>query len=133
VKVLIVPFRVAVKSAEPLAPTAAGAFAVKLALMAPDPTVTKPGTLTAAFPLARVTLVFTATRPDRATVQVDVPGGVRVPGEHERLVRTAVGVGWLMTMAALLPVIAMELPLGSVPDAAVTLTGDDVLKVPAAI
>jgi len=83
-----VPFQVAVSSAEPFALTAAAALAVKVALDVPVPIVTESGTVTAAFPLDRLTLVALVATLARLTVQVELPGGVNVPGEHARLEST---------------------------------------------
>ena len=88
VAVFDVPFQVAVSSAEPFAVTAAATLAVNVALDVPVPTVTESGTVTASFPLDRVTLVALVATFARLTVQVELPGGVNVPGEHARLEST---------------------------------------------
>jgi len=58
---------------------------VKLALLAPEPMVTVAGTVTDPLPLDSATLVLLVAAAERVTVQVDVPGGVSVPGEQLRL------------------------------------------------
>ena len=88
VAVFDVPFQVAVSSAEPFALTAAAALAVNVVLDVPVPIVTDAGTVTAAFPLDRFTLVGLVTTFVRLTVQVELPGGVNVPGVHVRLDNT---------------------------------------------
>jgi hypothetical protein len=60
-------------------------LAVKLALLVPEAMVTVAGTVTAALPLVSATLVLLVAAAERVTVQVDVPGGVSVPGEQFRL------------------------------------------------
>ena len=84
-KVLDAPFQVAVSSDEPLALIAAGALAVKPALDAPAPIVTDGGTVTAAFPLDRVTVVALVAALLKLTVQAELPGGVKVSGVHVKL------------------------------------------------
>jgi len=64
---------------------------VKLALLAPEAMVTVAGTVTDALPLDSATLVLLVAAAERVTVQVDVPGGVKVPGEQLRLDTTAGG------------------------------------------
>ena len=88
VAVFDVPFQVAVSSAEPLAVTAAAALAVNVALDVPAPIVTDAGTVTAALPLDRLTLIGLVTTFVRLTVHVELPGGVNVPGVHARLEST---------------------------------------------
>jgi len=92
VAVLDVPFHVAVSSAEPLALTAAAALAVNVVLDVPVPIVTEGGTVTAAFPLDRFTIVALVAALVRLTVQVELPGGVNVPGVQLRLDNTGTGV-----------------------------------------
>ena len=60
--------------------TALAAFAVKLALVAPVPIVTDAGTVSAAFPLDRLTTVLDNAALDSVTVQVELPGGVKALG-----------------------------------------------------
>ena len=84
VAVFEVPLNVAVKTAEAVALTAAGALAVNVALDVPVPTVTEAGTVTATFPLDKLTLIGLVAAPVRLTVQVELPGGVSVLGEHVR-------------------------------------------------
>jgi primosomal replication protein N len=88
VAVLELPLNVAVKSAEVLAPTAAGALAVKAALVSPVPIVTDDGNPTAALPLDKLTLVGLVAAFVRLTVHVELPGGVKVLGVHVRLEST---------------------------------------------
>ena len=103
VAVLEVPFQVAVSTAEEFALTAAGALAVKVPLDAPVPIVTDAGTVTAAFPLDRLTLTWLAVTFVRFTVQVELPGGVSVLGEHVRLPSTG-GAGALRVRVAVFDV-----------------------------
>jgi hypothetical protein len=91
VAVFEVPLNVAVNTAEVVEPTAAAALAVNVPLLAPVPTVTEAGTVTAGFPLDRLTLIGLVAAPVRLTVQVELPGGVNVVGEHVRL--ESVGAG----------------------------------------
>ena len=56
--------------------------------MAPVPIVTDPGTVTAAFPLDRLTTVLAVAALLSVTVQVEFPGGVNVPGLQARLLST---------------------------------------------
>ena len=93
VKVLEVPFKLAVSKAELLVVIAEGALAVKLALLAPEPMVTVAGTVTDALPLDSATLVLLVAAAERVTVQLDLPGGVSVPGEQFRLDSTGGGGG----------------------------------------
>jgi hypothetical protein len=58
---------------------------VNVALLAPVPIATDAGTVTAGFPLERLTLVGLVAAADRLTVQVELPGGVNVLGKHDRL------------------------------------------------
>ncbi len=80
--------RLAVSMAELLAFTAAGALAVKPALLAPGPMVTEGGTVTVAAPLLSETLVAPVAAALRVTVHEAVPGGVRLAGVHDRLEST---------------------------------------------
>jgi hypothetical protein len=91
VAVFDVPLNVAVNTADVVALTAAAALAAKVVLLAPVPTVTDAGTETAAFPLDRLTLIGLNAALVRLTVQVELPGGVNVVGEHVRL--ESVGAG----------------------------------------
>ena len=84
VAVCELPLNVAVKTAEVVALTAAAALAVNVALFAPVPIVTEAGTVTATFPLERLTLIALVAAPVRLTVQLELPGGVSVLGEHVR-------------------------------------------------
>ena len=102
VAVLELPLNTAVKSAEVLAPTAAGALAVNVALVTPVPIVTDAGTVTAALPLDRLTLVELVAALVKVTVQVELPGGVNVPGVLLRLERTGTGA-FKVRVASLLP------------------------------
>jgi hypothetical protein len=79
------PLNVAVNTAVVFALTAAAALAVNVALLAPVPIATDAGTVTAGFPLERLTLVGLVAAADRLTVQVELPGGVNVLGKHDRL------------------------------------------------
>jgi primosomal replication protein N len=106
VAVLDVPFQLAVINAEPLALTAAAALAVNVALVAPVPIVTDAGTVTAAFPLDRLTLVGLVAALVRLTVQVELPGGVNVPGAQLRFDSTGIG-------ASSVRVAVFELPLNT--------------------
>ena len=90
VVVLEVPFQVAVSTTEVFALTAAGALAVKFALDVPVPIVTDAGTVTAAFPLDRLTLTGLSAGLVRLAVQVELPGDVNVLGIHVTLEST----GW---------------------------------------
>lgn len=83
-KFLEFPLRLAVNMAVLLAITAAGALAVKPALLAPDPIATESGTLTAVLPLLSETLVALVAAALRLTVHEAVPGGVRLAGVHDR-------------------------------------------------
>ena len=65
-------------------PTAYGALAVKLALLAPEVMVTVAGTVTDALPLDSATLVLLVATAERVTVQVELLGGVKVPSEQLR-------------------------------------------------
>jgi hypothetical protein len=85
VAVCEVPLNVAVNTAVVFVLTAAAALAVNVALLAPVPTDTDAGTVTAGFPLERLTLIGLGAAPERFTVQVELPGGVNVLGEHDRL------------------------------------------------
>jgi len=58
---------------------------MKVALVVPVPIVTDAGTVTAAFPLDRLTLVGLVAALARLTVHVELPGGVNVPGVQLRL------------------------------------------------
>jgi hypothetical protein len=106
VAVFDVPFHVAVSSAEPLALTAAAALAVNVVLDVPVPIVTDAGTVTAAFPLAKLTLVALVAAIVKLTVQVELPGGVNVPGVQLRLDNTGTG-------ASRVRVVVFELPLST--------------------
>ena len=128
VKVLEVAPSVAVSRAEPLALTAAGALAVKLALVAPDRMGTGEGTVTEPLLLDTATLVLLVAAPDRVTVHVDVPGGVRVPGVHDRLDSTDT-TGWLMVMVVPVPVRPRLLPPPSVEDKPESIICDELLVV----
>ena len=77
-------FRLAVSRAEVFVLTAEDALAVKLAVLAPEAMVTVAGAVTDALPLDRATLVLLVAAAERVTVQLDVPGGVSVPGEQLR-------------------------------------------------
>src|SRR5579864_2822085 len=101
VAVLDVPFQVAVRTTEVFAPTAAAALAVKFALDVPVPMVTDAGTVTAGFPLDRLTVAGPVVTFVRLTVHVELPGGVNVLGEHARLPSTA-GAGALRVTVAVL-------------------------------
>jgi hypothetical protein len=105
VAVFAVPFKVAVSSAEPFALTAAAALAVNVALDVPVPIVTDAGTVTAAFPLERLTLAGLVAAMLRLTVQMEVPGGVNVLGAHVRLESTGTGA------ASSVRVAVFELPV----------------------
>jgi hypothetical protein len=61
---------------------------VKLALTAPDSTVTKPGTVKAAALLESDTTAFAFTAFDIVTVQVDDAPDPNVPGKQETDVNT---------------------------------------------
>jgi hypothetical protein len=65
------------------------AVAVKLALLAPDSTVTEPGTDKAAALLERDTTVFVLTDFDIVTVQFDEAPDPNVPGKQDTDVNTA--------------------------------------------
>jgi hypothetical protein len=78
------PFNVPVKTAEAVALTAAAALAMNVVLLDPAPMVTEAGTVTAPFPLDSPTTMLLLAAPLRLTVQVKVPGGVSVLGEHAR-------------------------------------------------
>jgi hypothetical protein len=65
------------------------AVAVKLALLAPDSTVTEPGTVKAAALLESDTTEFALTDFDITTVQDDEAPDPNVPGKHETDVSTA--------------------------------------------
>jgi hypothetical protein len=93
VAVFEVPFQVAVNTGDTVEPTALAAFAVNVALVAPVPMVTEPGTVTAAFPLERLTTVLAIAALLSVTVQVELPGGVNVPGLQARLLSVGVGCG----------------------------------------
>jgi hypothetical protein len=101
VAVLDVPFQVAVRTTEVFALTAAAALAVKVALDVPVPIVTDAGTVTAALPLDRLTLAGLSAALVRFTVQVELPGGVNVPGEHVRLPSTGGAGAFKVTVAVL--------------------------------
>ena len=105
VAVLDVPFQVAVSSAEPFTLTAAAALAANVALDVPVPIVTDAGTVTAAFPLERLTLAGLVAAMLRLTVQMEVPGGVNVLGAHVRLESTGTGA------ASSVRVAVFELPV----------------------
>jgi hypothetical protein len=64
------------------------AVAVKLALLAPDNTVTVPGTVKAAALLESDTTAFAFTDFDIVTVQDDDAPDPNVPGKHETDVNT---------------------------------------------
>ena len=66
---------------------------VKLALLAPETMVTVAGTVTDPLPLDSATLVLVVAAAERVTVQVDVPGGVSLPGVQLRLDSTGGGGG----------------------------------------
>jgi hypothetical protein len=85
VAVLDVPFQVAVNTTEVFALTAAGALAVKFALDVPVPIVTDAGTVTAGFPLERLTVAGISAALVKLTVQVELPGDVNVLGVHVTL------------------------------------------------
>jgi hypothetical protein len=65
------------------------AVSEKLALLAPDNTVTEPGTVKAAALLERDTTTFALTAFDITTVQVDDAPDPKVPGKQETDVNTA--------------------------------------------
>ena len=56
-----------------------------MALLAPEAMVTVAGTVTDPLLLDSATLVLVVVAAERVTVQVDVPGGVSVPGVQLRL------------------------------------------------
>ena len=80
VAVCEIPFKPAVSTAELFALTAFAAFAVKAALAAPVGIVTDPGTVTATFPLDRLTTVLPVAGLVSVTAHVELPGGVKVLG-----------------------------------------------------
>ena len=125
------PLRVAVSVTEPLALTAAGALAVKPALLAPAETVTDGGKVTDELLLANATLVELATAPLKLTLHVDVDGGVRFAGLHVRL--DTVRVGWVMVIVVPVPVAPMAAPSPSDAERPARETTDEALVVPAAI
>ena len=103
VAVLDAPFQVAVSSAEAFAVTADEALAVNVALDFAAGIVTDDGTVTAALPLDRLTLVIPVATFVRATVQVELPGGVKMAGMHVRLPSTG-GAGALSARVAVFAV-----------------------------
>ena len=64
---------------------------VKLAVVAPERTVTEAGTAAEALPLESATLVLLVGATFRVTVQVEVVGAVILVGVQVRLVGTSVG------------------------------------------
>lgn len=83
----------AVRTAEAVALTAAAALAVKVVLVVPVPIVAETGTVTAGFPLDKLTLIELVAAPARLTVQVELPGGVSVLGTHVRPESAGGGIG----------------------------------------
>ena len=133
VKFTETPFRMAVSRAEALVLTADGALTVNPALLAPAETVTDGGTLAYTLPLVSVTLVVLVTAPLRFTVQDDVAGGVRLPGEQVRRDTDTVFTCWLIVIVVPVPVALMAVPLPSDAETPVRETIDEVLVVPAEI
>ena len=129
VAVFDVPFHVAVNTGETVALTALAALAVKVVLVAPVPIVTDPGTVTAALPLDRLTTVLPVAALLNVTVQVELPGGVNVPGLHARLLSVGVGSGWLIVIVVPLPERPRLLPLPSVAERFESEMDDEVLFV----
>ena len=129
VAVFDVPLSVAVKTGEVTAPTALAAVAVNVALVAPVPIVTDPGTVTAALPLDRLTTVLPIAAPDSVTVQVELPGAVNAPGLQVRLLNVGAGVGWLIVILVPLPVRPRLLPLPSVAERFESVIDDEVFVV----
>ena len=129
VAVFEVPFQLAVNTGETLVFTLAVALAVKVVLVAPVPIVTDPGTVTAALPLDRLTTVLPVAALVSVTVQVELPGGVNVPGLHARLLSVGVGSGWLIVIVVPLPERPRLLPLPSVAERFESEMDDEVLFV----
>jgi len=86
------PPKLAVSVAEPLALTAAGALAVKTALLAPDAMVTEGGTVADGLLLLSEMIVELVTAEVRLTVHDAVAGGVKLAGEQVRLESVGVAV-----------------------------------------
>jgi primosomal replication protein N len=134
VVVLELPLSTAVKSAEVLALTAAGALAVNVVLVTPEPIVTKEGNPTAGLPLDKLTLVALVAGFVRLTVHVELPGGINVLGAHVKLERTGAG-GFRVSVAVCeLPLnVAVKIAEAVALTAAAALAVNVVLDVPVPI
>jgi len=85
------PFKEAVITAVVLLVTAAGADTVKLVAEEPAPIVTGEATVAELLLLDTVTLIALDAFPLRLTVQVELPGAMKLAGVHVRFERTGVG------------------------------------------
>ncbi len=65
--------------------TTAATLALKVALLSPAPILTLLGTFTLVLLLSSVTLTVLDAAAVSATVQIEVPGELTVPGVHVRL------------------------------------------------